>query len=81
MDYHKKGQDLFSSWFHNSIPSVRSLLLLKDGHSSHYCPLVMREAALFTLPPHTTHLSQRDVLACLKAIGKMFTTFSIHKSL
>ena len=34
-----------------------------DGHSSHYCPEIVRAAAdegvvLFTLPPHTTHLCQ-----------------------
>ena len=34
-----------------------------DGHSSHYCPEVIRMAAaekiiLFTLPPNTTHLTQ-----------------------
>ena len=34
-----------------------------DGHSSHYCPEMIRAAAaegvvLFTLPPHMTHLCQ-----------------------
>lgn len=42
---------------------VRPILLLMDGHSSHYSPMVIQEAAkkkiiLFTLPPHTTHLFQ-----------------------
>ena len=46
-----------------------------DGHSSHYCPAMIRMAAkekiiLFTLPPHTTHLSQpldRSCFGPLKA--------------
>ena len=46
-----------------------------DGHSSHYCPEVIRAAAaekvvLFTLPPHTTHLTQpldKGCFAPLKA--------------
>ena len=61
-------QKLFLHWFHNHfltyIPAKkRPVLLLMDGHSSHYCPAMIRMAAnekviLFTLPPHTTHLSQ-----------------------
>ena len=44
-------------------PPVRPLLLLMDGHSSHYCPDAIRLAAkekviLFTFPPNTTHLTQ-----------------------
>ena len=44
-------------------PPVRPLLLLMDGHSSHYCPEAIRVAAkekviLFTFPPNTTHLTQ-----------------------
>ena len=46
-----------------------------DGHSSHYCPEVIQAAAaekvvLFTLPPHTTHLTQpldKGCFAPLKA--------------
>ena len=60
-------QELFCDWFTRHflayVPSTRPLLLLMDGHSSHYCPEVIRTAAaaqiiLFTLPPHTTHLTQ-----------------------
>ena len=60
-------QELFDIWFNNHFlkyaPSTRPLLLLLDGHSSHYCPDTIRLAAkerviLFTLPPNTTHLSQ-----------------------
>ena len=58
---------LFEKWFTRHFlryaPSVRPLLLLLDGHSSHYSPVAVKMAAeeniiLFTLPPNTTHLSQ-----------------------
>lgn len=44
-------------------PLARPLLLLMDGHSSHYCPDTVRMAAkeqviMFVLPPNTTHLMQ-----------------------
>lgn len=59
--------ELFELWFRNhflpNVPSVRPLLLIMDGHSSHYQPSVIRVAAkeqilLFCLPPNTTHLLQ-----------------------
>lgn len=59
--------ELFNMWFSNHFlryaPAARPLLLLLDGHSSHYCPDTVRLAAkeqviLFTLPPNTTHLTQ-----------------------
>jgi len=59
--------DLFLQWFERHFllyaPKARPLLLLLDGHSSHYSPEVIRAAAkekviLFTLPPNTTHLTQ-----------------------
>ena len=59
--------ELFDIWFRNHFlryaPSVRPVLLLLDGHSSHYCPETIRLAAqekviLFALPPNTTHISQ-----------------------
>ena len=55
--------ELFDVWFENHFlryaPSVRPLLLLLDGHSSHYCPGTIKLAAkerviIFTLPPNTT---------------------------
>ena len=58
---------LFEKWFTGHFlryaPSVRPLLLLLDGHSSHYSPVAVKMAVeeniiLFTLPPNTTHLSQ-----------------------
>ena len=60
-------QELFDLWFVRHFlhyaPPVRPLLLLMDGHSSHYCPSTIKSAAkekviLFTLPPNTTHLTQ-----------------------
>ena len=59
--------DLFYHWFNNHFllyaPKSRPLLLLMDGHSSHYCPEAIWIAAkekviLYTLPPNTTHLTQ-----------------------
>lgn len=60
-------KELFCDWFFNHFllyaPQVRPLLLLMDGHSTHYCPEVIKEAAaedivLFVLPPNTTHCTQ-----------------------
>ena len=60
-------QELFLLWFHKlflmSVPKVRPLLLIMDGHSSHYSPDFIQIAAkeqmiIFVLPPHTTHLTQ-----------------------
>ena len=44
-----------------------------DGHSSHYCPDVVRLAAkervlLFTLPPHATHLTQPFDRGCFSPL-------------
>ena len=59
--------ELFYVWFRNLFlsyaPPCRPLLLLVDGHSSHYCPEAIRYAAeqqviIFTFPPNTTHLTQ-----------------------
>ena len=59
--------ELFEEWFKNHFlvhaPPARPLLLLLDGHSSHYQPELLRIAAaervvLFCLPPHTTHILQ-----------------------
>ena len=70
--------ELFEEWFKNHFllhaPAVRPLLLLLDGHSSHYGPNLLRIAAeedvvIFCLPTHTTHLLQplnNGVFASLK---------------
>ena len=66
-------QDLFYHWFEHQFlqyaPQIRPLLLLMDGHSSHYNPETIKLAAkngviLFTLPPNTTHITQPLDRAC-----------------
>ena len=58
--------ELFHEWFHlhflQYAPAVRPLLLLLDGHSSHYRLEFIHEAStqeviVFCLPPNTTHVS------------------------
>ena len=60
-------QHLFEKWFKRHFlsytPPLRPLLILLDGHTSHYSPEAITMAAeeqvlLFVLPPNTTHLSQ-----------------------
>lgn len=57
----------FEAWFIGHFlvyaPTARPLLLLLDGHSSHYGPAAIRMASeldviIFCLPPNTTHLLQ-----------------------
>ena len=59
--------ELFELWFKHHflthVPSCRPILLMMDGHSTHFQPSVVRMAAkedviLFCLPPHSTHLTQ-----------------------
>ena len=59
--------ELFKMWFNDHFlryaPPVRPLLLLMDGHSTHFCPETIRLASekdvvIFTQPPNTTHLAQ-----------------------
>lgn len=59
--------ELFKRWFTDHFlkfaVSARPILLLLDGHSSHYNPEAIRHAKendviLFTLVPHTTHEMQ-----------------------
>ena len=69
--------ELFSDWFRNHFleyaPKSRPLLLLLDGHSSHYCPDFIRQACdsgviVFCLPPHSTHVSQPLDASCFHAL-------------
>lgn len=56
----------FNEWFKNHFlvhaPTVKPLVLLLDGHSSHYQPdfqaAVAQGVTVFCLPPHSTHLLQ-----------------------
>lgn len=59
--------DLFEAWllehFLQHVVCARPLLLLLDGHSTHYQPGVLRLAKehdiiILCLPPHTTHVAQ-----------------------
>lgn len=75
-------QYLFEQWFKRHFlkyaPPVRPLLLLMDGHASHYAPDAIKFAAeekilVFVLPPNTTHLSQpldKGVFGPLKVAWK-----------
>ena len=60
-------KEIFELWFlyHFLVyaPPMRPLLILMDGHSSHFSPQFVNKAAeeqilVFCLPPHTTHLAQ-----------------------
>ena len=73
--------DLFIQWFSHHFlayaPPVHPILLLLDGHATHYNPVVIEKAAkenvvLFCLPPHTSHRTQpldKGCFAPLKSIG------------
>ena len=67
------NHELFSTWFTKHFLQYanrdRPIILLMDGHSSHYNPHTIALAAendviLFTLPPNTTHLTQPLDRAC-----------------
>ncbi len=69
--------ELFSGWFFDHFlkyaPRCRPLLLLLDGHSSHYCPEAIKMAAaekviIFALPPNTTHLAQPLDRSCFSPL-------------
>ena len=74
--------EIFNSWFSKHFlahaPSARPLILLLDGHSSHFKSIVLRLAAengviIFCLPSNTTHLTQPLDKGCfgpLKAYWK-----------
>ena len=71
------NSEMFSLWFQNHflrhIPAVRPVLLLLDGHSSHYNLTTLKMAAkekviIFCLPPHTTHLAQPLDVSCFSSL-------------
>lgn len=56
-------------------PTARPLLLMMDGHSSHYNPSTIKIASaqqviLFCLPPHTTHMAQPLDVGCFGVLKK-----------
>ena len=68
---------VFDVWFNNHFlcyaPTARPILLMLDGHSSHYCPDIIQLAAkhqviLFALPPNTTHISQPLDKGCFNSL-------------
>ena len=71
--------EIFENWFtHHFLlhaPSARPLLLLLDGHSSHYNPAFINRAAeekviVFCFPPYSTHITQ--------ALDKIFGPLKTH---
>ena len=64
---------MFPNHFLRHIPAVRPVLLLLDGHSSHYNLTTLKMAAkekviIFCLPPHTTHLAQPLDVSCFSSL-------------
>jgi hypothetical protein len=76
----KKGwtdSDLFNLWFNNHFiayaPPIRPLILLLDGHASHFHHLTIEKAAreqilIFCLPPHSSHKTQPLDKGCFSAL-------------
>lgn len=71
------NRELFHQWFLNHFlqyaPPTRPLMLIMDGHSSHYCPDTIKLAAenriiLFALPPNSTHITQPLDRACFSPL-------------
>lgn len=69
--------EIFKEWFVRHFlvyaPAGRPLLLLVDGHSSHFNPAFIREAAnhgvvVFCQPPNTTHVSQPLDSTCFRSL-------------
>lgn len=58
--------ELFNQWLTHHLlayaPPTRPVLLLLDGHTTHYQPEVIRKAVeeqviVFCLPPHSSHIT------------------------
>ena len=83
-------RELFEEWFMQHllthIPPQRPVLLLLDGHSSHYhlsliCKAVENGLILFCLSRHTTHLAQPLDKSCfspLKCAGNQECLLSLY---
>ena len=74
--------EILTEWFIRHFlvyaPAGRPLLLLIDGHKSHYNPNFIREAAkhgviVFCLPPNTTHVSQPLDSTCFHSLKRFWT--------
>ena len=71
----------FFSWevFIKNIPPTQPVLLLLDGHCTHYTPEVTRAAAeqgvvMLCLPPHTTHTIQPLDVSFFKSLKADWST-------
>jgi len=73
------NSNLFQQWFEKHfllyIPAARPVLLLLDGHASHYNPFVIERAVaeqiiIFCFPPNTTHLVQPLDSSCFAALKR-----------
>ena len=82
-------KELFFLWLKNifikRIPPQRPVLLLYDGHSLHYTPDAITEAAkegivIFCLPPNTTHAAQPLDVSFFKPL-KIFWSLACHSFL
>ena len=69
--------ELFLGWFQNHFlhtsRKARPLLLIMDGHSTHYNPTIIRKAMaenviMFCLPPNKTHLTQPLDKTCFSVL-------------
>jgi len=70
-------QELFSKQFLKHAVSTRPLLLLLDGHSSHYTLKLVKLAekqkvVIFCLPSHTTADSQPLDASCFKPLKSIW---------
>ena len=74
-------KELFELWFINHFlvyaPPARPLLLLLDGHSSHYSPSIIDKATeegivMFCLPPYSSHLTQPLDRCCFAALKRFW---------
>ncbi len=80
-------QELFFFWmtqlFIKHIPPTCPVMLLVDGHSSHYEPETIKVAAeagivLFCLPPHSTHVAQPLDVSFFRPL-KVYWSEACHK--
>ena len=83
MDRHRIVLSLAKKTFLKHTVPARPLLLLLDGHSSHFQLEVIRyvktsEVIVFCLPPHTTHASQPLDVAVFGPLKQHWTN-SCHK--
>ena len=76
-------QTLFFRWFNDvftkHISPARPVLLMLDGHSTHYTPEVVHAAAkqgvvMLCLPPHTTHCIQPLDVSFFKSLKAHWST-------